>query len=106
MDPSPPTAVDPPPPAAASSDPDWLDAATVAVSPLGDVLAVATDRRVVLMSGERGLVWGGGGRSWDSGPVSQNWQIWVGNNILWRLFFHSFPLISLWIFHSQCLNIH
>ena len=31
----------------------------------------------------------------QSDPVSQNWQIWVGNNIPWILFFHSFPLISL-----------
>ena len=28
-------------------------------------------------------------------PVSQNWQIWVGNSTLWILFFHSFILTSL-----------
>ena len=38
-------------------------------------------------------------------PVSQNWQIWVENNTLWILFFHSFPLISLWIFHSYPLKM-
>ena len=37
-----------------TTDPDWLDAATVAVSPLGDVLAAATERRVVLMAGKGG----------------------------------------------------
>ena len=39
--------------------PDWLDVATVAISPLGDMLAVATDRRVVLLSGEG--IWEGAG---------------------------------------------
>ncbi|KAF0294323.1 Rab3 GTPase-activating protein non-catalytic subunit [Amphibalanus amphitrite] len=38
--------------AGAATDPDWLDAAAVAVSPLGDVLAVATDQRVVLLNGQ------------------------------------------------------
>ena len=37
--------------------------------------------------------------------VSQNWQIWVGNDTLWILFSHSFPLNSLWIFHSHLLKI-
>ena len=30
--------------------------------------------------------------------VSQNWQIWVGNDTLWILFFNSFHQSSLWIF--------
>ena len=41
----------------------------------------------------------------DSQPVSQNWQIWMGNNIPWILFFNSFPLISLSMFHSHPLII-
>ena len=40
---------------------------------------------------------------WGIVSVSQNWQLWVGNNTLWILFFHSFRLISLCNFHSQCL---
>ena len=39
-------------------------------------------------------------------PLSQNWQIWVGNDTLWILFFIvNFPLNSLWIFHSHLLKI-
>ena len=37
--------------------------------------------------------------------VSQNWEIWVGNDTIWILFFHSFPASSLRIFHSHPLKI-
>ena len=37
--------------------------------------------------------------------LPQNWEIWVGNDTLWMLFFHSFPPSSLQIFHSHPLKI-
>ena len=36
--------------------------------------------------------------------VSQGWQNWVGNNTPWILFFNSFPLNSLFIFHSNTMS--